>query len=117
MATTSNDRLATLEEQRNLEMIDSSLDFKRIANPRPLLKPGRTLVRKGLVTILKLNSKGKLLKSKEIDMILLTDMLIYGKPFEKVQSSRFLAVIISLVDACRQHLSEGFQRQRRPSLN
>ena len=88
MATMSNDRLAKLEDQRNMTAISDSLDFKRIADVKKVDIPGRKMVKKGIVNALKVSAKGKVLKSKEIDMILFSDMLIYGKPLPQPKNGK-----------------------------
>jgi len=84
----SNNRLATLEDQRTMTAIQTSLDFKRIADVQKVDIPGRSLIKKGLVTALKVNAKGKVLKTKEIEMILFSDMLIYGKPLPQPKQGK-----------------------------
>jgi len=79
MAKACNDRLQNLDDTQTMKTINSSLDFSRIQNPDQVFMEGRRLVKRGLVHIAVLSSSGKIVKSKPIEMILLTDMIIYGK--------------------------------------
>merc|ERR1719473_1351281 len=82
-----------------MKSINDSLDFSRIKNPDQVFMEGRRLVKRGLVHIAILNNSRKVTKSKPIELILLTDMIIYGKRTKQKKCLVYKQVHRSFIDA------------------
>ena len=65
LAKTCNARLHALEEHAQLEQLDACMDYSRLSDPTPLVHLHRTLVRRGPLTLVTLNDKGKVLKVRK----------------------------------------------------
>eukprot|EP00039_Didymoeca_costata_P006134 m.87694 g.87694 ORF g.87694 m.87694 type:complete len:845 (+) comp13126_c1_seq1:244-2778(+) len=105
MTVACNNRLSALECRQTLQKIDKDLDFSRLEHKIPIVKENRMLVKRGSLKLLVLNDKGnKVLKSKRIEIILFTDMLVYGKPVIHNKAEKVLVykqVHRSLVEASK----------------
>ena len=75
----ANDRMTRIEEHQNLVHIDSTLDYSRLSEPIPLVDYNRALLRRGRLDLVTISNK-KITKSKQVEFMLFTDLLLYAKP-------------------------------------
>lgn len=97
MVCQCNEHLRVVEEQQALLELENSLDFRKFesfGSRRRVYEQGRnrSLVKRGHVVLTKVQ-KGKVMKGREVELILLSDMVICAKPVKARKGARHLAVI------------------------
>jgi hypothetical protein len=82
-------------EEAYLELVEleEELDFRRLAEPEPIAAVSRAKVRRGRLERVIINKEGRIVKTKPLELILLTDMLIVAKPvtatFSRAKPQKF----------------------------
>eukprot|EP00041_Stephanoeca_diplocostata_P008108 m.116350 g.116350 ORF g.116350 m.116350 type:complete len:727 (-) comp17177_c0_seq3:227-2407(-) len=82
VAQLCNTRLRSLEDHAIMVDLSNRLDTSRLQDPLPLVHSDRALIKRGRLTAVKLTDKQKISKSKRMEIMLFTDMLVYAKPLE-----------------------------------
>eukprot|EP00051_Salpingoeca_urceolata_P002001 m.46037 g.46037 ORF g.46037 m.46037 type:complete len:795 (+) comp11824_c0_seq2:240-2624(+) len=74
-------RMRELDDFKHLSELETQMDFSRLQDPIPLAiqQPCRSLVKRGALTLLTVQSDSHI-KSKLVEVLLLSDMFVYAKP-------------------------------------
>lgn len=76
-----NEIIRMEESYQELLRLEKQLDWSRMGdNYVPVADRGRKLQKLGAVKLLKVDERSKIVKSKDVVLILLSDMVIYAKP-------------------------------------
>lgn len=89
---TCNERMRIVESRLELVQIESTLDVSRLVEAIPLEAPGRSLLKRGPLELITLNNR-KVSKSKPVEIMLFSDLLMYAKPV-KVRKTGTLKYIV-----------------------